>query len=201
MPRLHRFTQGECAQLVSAVGVELVVTAKFGRTIGKCALVVLFAGAVFVAAKAASVTMPYRLSYWEGQRFDRWVGIWFGAVAVAFACVVIWRWFASTAKEKAAGHFALGGVLLFCFLAHPSFVHSRTSVKNHCINQVRQIDGAVERWAESKQKGAGSEVEIAAVIELLRSKKLPECPEGGAYRIGKVGEIPRCAIEEHNLER
>ena len=164
-------------------------------------MIVVFAAAVVVAAKAASVTMPYRLSYWEGQAFWRWVYVWYGAIAVAGACLVVWCRIASTRKEKSAGHFAAVGLLVFFFLAPPNWVHSITSVKNHCINQVRQIDGAIEEWAELKRKEEGSEVDIAAVRELMKLKNIPECPEGGAYRIGKVGETPRCAIGEHNLER
>jgi hypothetical protein len=174
------------------------------RTTGRAALkiivVFLFAAALIVAAKAAMITMPYRLSYWEGLRFYRWVWIWYAAIAVALGCVAFWMRLVSTVKEKTVGMFGGVAVLLFFFLAHPSWVHSITSAKNLCINQQREIDGAIEQWAELNGKKSGDEVEIAAIGELLKLQKLPECPEGGPYRIGKVGEIPRCAIAEHNLE-
>jgi hypothetical protein len=29
--------------------------------------------------------------------------------------------------------------------------------------------------------------------------KMPECPEGGIYTIGRVGELPQCSIPMHSL--
>jgi hypothetical protein len=173
---------------------------RFGRRAVQISLILLFAAAVGLAAKAASITMPYRLSYWEGLRFHRWLWIWYGAVVGALACVPVWMCLASTRREKMGGLLAGPAVVLFFFMAHPSFVHSITSAKNHCINQLREVDGAKERWAELIRRKNGDEVDLTGVVELLRLKKLPECPEGGPYRIGKVGEVPRCAIAEHNLE-
>src|SRR5689334_2138668 len=60
------------------------------RDAAKLGLFLVFAAALIVAGKAASMTMPYRLSYWEGFRFYRWVWIWYGAIAVALGCAPFW---------------------------------------------------------------------------------------------------------------
>src|SRR5436190_1369764 len=122
------------------------MAAQIPRHTAKVGVILVFVAAVIVAGKAALITMPYRLSYWEGVRFYRWVWIWYGAIAVALGCVSIWLRLASTRKEKVAGLIAAVAVLFFFFFGHPNWVHSITSVRNHCINQMREIDGAKEQW-------------------------------------------------------
>lgn len=143
--------------------------------------------------------MPYRLSYWEGVRFYRWLWIWYGANAIAIGCTAVWIGLASTRRQRIGGIVALAGVIVLIFFAHPTWVHSITSAKNLCIDQLREIDAAKEQWAEQNRKKVGDEVDVDGVVDFLKRKELPKCPIGGAYLIGKVGETPRCRVLEHEL--
>src|SRR3569832_2611344 len=114
----------------------------------KSILVLLFAVALIFAGKAATVTMPYRLSYWEGVRFYRWLWIWFGASAGAIGCAALWIGSASTRRDRIGGLFAVVAVAVLFFFAHPTWVHSISSAKNICIEQLREKDAAKDQWAE-----------------------------------------------------
>ncbi len=56
---------------------------------------------------------------------------------------------------------------LLAAIAIPNFVRARTqSQKNACINNLRQIDGAVQQWAlENKQA-------VSATVSLARSRSI-----------------------------
>ena len=76
---------------------------------------------------------------------------------------------------------------------------TEASQRNACINNLRQIDGAKNEWALEKGKKAGDAVTEADITPYLKSGKLPTCPSGGTYTIGKVGENPTCSIRGHAL--
>jgi hypothetical protein len=156
------------------------------RTAAKVFVILLFVAALIVAGKAASIMMPYRVLETEYFRCNR---VWFGALAVAAGCLVLWITLASTEAQKTTGWFAVFALIIFFLFGGPNGPHSIIRMKNICISQLREIDGAKEQWAELNSKRAGDEVYLAAVVELLKSKKVSECPKGGAYWIGKVGEI------------
>jgi hypothetical protein len=70
----------------------------------------------------------------------------------------------------------------------------RTSPANGCINNMRQIDGAINEWALEKGKTNGTVVtanDITNYIKLNRYGKIPTCPSGGKYTYGKVGDTPQ----------
>jgi|GEM_PF-1663942 len=74
--------------------------------------------------------------------------------------------------------------------------------RNACINNLRQIDGAINEWALEKGKAKGAvvtEADIKPYIKLDASGNLPKCPAGGKYTLGKVGEVPTCSIPGHAL--
>jgi hypothetical protein len=76
------------------------------------------------------------------------------------------------------------------------------SQRNACINNLRQIDGAINEWALEKGKAKGAvvtEADIKPYIKLDASGNLPKCPAGGKYTLGKVGEVPTCSIPGHAL--
>lgn len=74
----------------------------------------------------------------------------------------------------------------------------RTSIRNACINNLRQIDGAIEQWALDKNIHATNQVVEAEVAAYIKHG-MPTCPGGGKYTIGKVNEPPRCSIHDHVL--
>jgi prepilin-type N-terminal cleavage/methylation domain-containing protein len=85
---------------------------------------------------------------------------------------------------------------LLAAIAIPNFVRARTqSQKNACINNLRQIDGAVQQWAlENKQASTVSAV-AGDVLPYLKSSVM--CPSGGttfadSYSLGTVSAKPSC---------
>jgi outer membrane lipoprotein-sorting protein len=73
------------------------------------------------------------------------------------------------------------------------------SQRNACINNLRQIDGAKNQFALEKGKKVGDAVTEADIKLYIPGGKLPVCPAGGKYTIGKVGELPTCSIAGHAL--
>jgi len=87
---------------------------------------------------------------------------------------------------------------LLAAIAIPNFVKARTSAqKNACINNLRQIDGAVEQWAlEQKQKQGDTVTTSGAnsIIDYIKGGALPKCPaDNSAYTVTTVGASPTCA--------
>lgn len=75
----------------------------------------------------------------------------------------------------------------------------KAAAKAVCISNLKQIDGAIERWAidngvvRGTQPDAAQEEEIYGYIEGGK----PSCPAKGSYAILQVGIIPqvRCSKE------
>ena len=85
---------------------------------------------------------------------------------------------------------------LLAAIAIPNFVRARTtSQKNACINNLRQIDGAVQQWALENKAASTSAVVFANVQPYLKNSVI--CPSGGttfanSYAISTVGVRPTC---------
>jgi prepilin-type N-terminal cleavage/methylation domain-containing protein len=78
----------------------------------------------------------------------------------------------------------------------PSFLHARTvSQANACINNLRQIETAVQQVAIEKGKHVGDTVtypdDITPYIKLNKAGSIPPCPAGGGYSLALVGNIPQ----------
>ena len=97
---------------------------------------------------------------------------------------------------------------LLAAIAIPNFVKARTTAQqNACINNLRQIDGAVQQWALEKGKGEEASVTIEDVLPYLRNRVA--CPSGGSdatantsYILSKVSAVPTCNYvpDTHKLE-
>jgi hypothetical protein len=76
-----------------------------------------------------------------------------------------------------------------------------TARKNECINNLRMIEGAKEQWALENRKEAGA---LPSAVEIYGTKERPggymkyppECPDGGKYRIGAIGQESMCSLAE-----
>ena len=92
---------------------------------------------------------------------------------------------------------------LLAAIAIPNFVKARTtSQQNACINNLRQIDGAVQQWALENKKTSGDSVSLGQVkpyIKLDSSSNIPSCPAGGTYAVSTVSNSPTCNITNHAL--
>jgi len=90
---------------------------------------------------------------------------------------------------------------LLVIVGIPNFIKARsTPCCNACINNLRQIDGAIQQWALEFGKSNGvvcTESDIKPYIKLYDGN-LPICPTGGKYTIGKVGEPPTCSLGKTN---
>ncbi len=95
---------------------------------------------------------------------------------------------------------------LLAAIAIPNFVRARTtSQKNACINNLRQIDGAVQQWALENHKQGSDAVTTANLTGYLgRGANAVintdiKCPAGGSYTVTAVNASPTCNISGHAL--
>jgi len=85
---------------------------------------------------------------------------------------------------------------LLAAIALPNFINARaTSRQNACINNLRQIDAAINEWALETSQPAGKVVgsvnTVSAYIKLTSHNRVPRCPAKGAYAVGAVGDNPQ----------
>ena len=85
---------------------------------------------------------------------------------------------------------------LLAAIAIPNFVKARTTAqKNACINNLRQIDGAIQQWALENKKDSAATVGFTDVSPYLKNAVI--CPSGGtafsdSYTISDVQTKPVC---------
>ena len=85
---------------------------------------------------------------------------------------------------------------LLAAIAIPNFVKARaTSQANACINNMRQIDAAVNQWALETHQTTGASVtypgDLSPYIKLNSVNSIPGCPAQGSYTVGTVGAAPQ----------
>src|ERR1041384_4419107 len=67
---------------------------------------------------------------------------------------------------------------LLAAIAIPNFIKARTtSQMNACINNLRQIDGAIQQWALENKKDTAATVAFSDVSSYM--KNAVTCPSGG----------------------
>jgi prepilin-type N-terminal cleavage/methylation domain-containing protein len=84
---------------------------------------------------------------------------------------------------------------LLAAIAIPNFVKSREkSQATACINNMRQIDSAIQQFAMETGLSAGSTInfpnDLTPYIKLNANSMIPGCPAGGTYTPTTVGNIP-----------
>jgi len=94
---------------------------------------------------------------------------------------------------------------LLAAIAIPNFIRARaTSQQNACINNLRQIDGAINEWAletgQSNQAVVGDVSTVSAYIKLNSINSVPGCPAGGTYTVGNVGDNPQVTCSLSTLD-
>jgi len=101
------------------------------------------------------------------------------------------------------GYVSLAFLLLLLPIAIPNFIKARdTAMRNACINNLRQIDGAKQQWAFANGKDAAAvptATEFDAVLRGIKTADL-KCPKGGTYKINAAG-VPTCSIPGHELSK
>ena len=85
---------------------------------------------------------------------------------------------------------------LLAAIAIPNFVRARTTAQmNACINNLRQIDGAVQQWALEQKKDSTATPVESDVVPYLKNSVV--CPSGGSifsdsYTLQSVALQPLC---------
>lgn len=85
---------------------------------------------------------------------------------------------------------------LLAAIAIPNFMHARAkSQATACINNLRQIEAAVQQVAIEQGKHVGDSInypdDVTPYIKLDTNGQIPSCPAGGSYRLDIVGAIPQ----------
>lgn len=85
---------------------------------------------------------------------------------------------------------------LLAAIAIPNFVRARaTSQANGCLNNMRQIDAAVNELALEKHYTSGTTVtfptDLTPYIKLNSLQSIPPCPASGTYTVNAVANIPQ----------
>jgi len=85
---------------------------------------------------------------------------------------------------------------LLAAIAIPNFIRARTTAqKNACINNLRQIDGAIQQWALENKKDTAATVGFTDISSYLKNAVI--CPSGGtvfsdSYTLATVADKPIC---------
>jgi len=92
---------------------------------------------------------------------------------------------------------------LLAAIAIPNFVKARaTAQANACINNMRQIEGAVNQFALEAHKTTGASInwpsDLTPYIKLNSSGSIPPCPASGAYTVATIGASPQVACSLAN---
>src|SRR6059058_3342320 len=88
---------------------------------------------------------------------------------------------------------------LLAAIAIPNFVRARTvSQANACINNLRQMDGAVQQYALEQKLASSSSYTLSNLkpyIKLDSNSNIPGCPASGTYSQGStVTNPPTCTL-------
>jgi len=85
---------------------------------------------------------------------------------------------------------------LLATIAIPNFVKARTTAQmNPCINNLRQVDGAVQTWALETKQADNAQPQFSDISGYLKNQVV--CPSGGhtfadSYHLGTVQDKPTC---------
>lgn len=88
---------------------------------------------------------------------------------------------------------------LLAAIAIPNFVRARQSSQtNACINNLRQMDAAVQQYALENRKSSSDTyalTDLKAYLKLNAVGSIPPCPAAGTYTAGgTVTNAPTCSL-------
>jgi prepilin-type N-terminal cleavage/methylation domain-containing protein len=82
---------------------------------------------------------------------------------------------------------------LLAAIAIPNYVRARNSSQTkHCVNNLRQVDGAKHQWALENRKTDTDTPSEDDLKPYIRRALFPTCPSGGSYTIGAMATDPTC---------
>lgn len=90
---------------------------------------------------------------------------------------------------------------LLAAIAIPNYVNARAnSQANACINNLRELDSAIQQFAIEQHKRVNDSVnfpdDLTPYIKLNSAGSIPPCPAGGTYTLNPVGANPsaQCSL-------
>jgi len=96
-------------------------------------------------------------------------------------------------------------IALLCAIVIPNLLKaSAKSQATTCINNLRQLDTAIQQFSVEAGKHVGDTIvwptDLTAYIKLNRQGSIPPCPAGGTYTLSQVGTIPSamCSLSTFN---
>jgi len=75
----------------------------------------------------------------------------------------------------------------------------RNARRQACDNQLKSMELAKQSWALDQRKPDDATPTVADLASYLQGGRLPKCPVGGSYVIGKLNQNPRCSVTGHEL--
>jgi hypothetical protein len=83
-------------------------------------------------------------------------------------------------------------IVMLAAIAVPNFVKARSTAQaNACINNMRQIDSAVQQWALENARKNSDALDASAIVRYIKGGVMPTCPAGGLYILApSVGTTP-----------
>lgn len=78
----------------------------------------------------------------------------------------------------------------------PAFYRPKGNSMIVCNERLKEISLAKALLAEDDNLTNGTFVKKEQLLPYFHGK-LPQCPQGGEYYIGKIGESPRCSFPQH----
>jgi prepilin-type N-terminal cleavage/methylation domain-containing protein len=92
---------------------------------------------------------------------------------------------------------------LLAAIAIPNFVKARiTAQTTGCINNLRQLEGAIQTYALEAHlppEGSVTLANLKPYIKLDSNNNIPPCPAGGTYNVTAVADAPTCTVSGHKL--
>jgi len=96
-------------------------------------------------------------------------------------------------------------IALLCAIVIPNLLRaSSRSQATSCINNLRQLDTAIQQFSVEAGKHVGDTIvwptDLTAYIKLNSKGSIPPCPAGGTYALALVGTIPSatCSLSTFN---
>jgi len=100
-------------------------------------------------------------------------------------------------REKVIAAVALTTAAAVACRFVPKFIaHDRRCC---CLANLKQIDGAIVSVSLENRLFVGDPAPLGRVAEVLKGGRLPNCPSGGQYVIGLIGDMPVCSYHGNLL--
>jgi hypothetical protein len=82
----------------------------------------------------------------------------------------------------------------------PNLVRAKTTSRHGCINNLRQMEAAIQQWAQENKQSSADRITMPDITPYLLNNTF--CPQGGKYTIGPaVSNGVACSFPGHTLSR